>query len=58
MYYLYKNTQEESKIIGRYQNQDEATARIEYLAINNLDENATGYAVRDQDFTTLTEWDI
>lgn len=58
MYYLYKNTSEESKIIGQYQDKDDAISRMEYLALNNMDENATGYAVRDQKFKTLTEWEV
>lgn len=58
MYYLYKNTSEESKIIGQYQNKDDAISRMEYLALNNMDENATGYTVRDQKFKTLTEWEV
>ena len=52
MYYLYKNTSSKSQLTGKYSDQDEAIAYMEHLAMNNADETATGYAIRDQEFKT------
>jgi hypothetical protein len=58
MYYVYQNTMENSKVVGQFDNKDEAISYMEYRATWLQDDNVTGYAVRDYAQKTITEWEV
>lgn len=45
-FYLYKNTINGSKIVEEFDTESSALERMECLALNCLDNNVTGFAVR------------
>jgi LAS superfamily LD-carboxypeptidase LdcB len=58
MYTIFKSTTESIKAIEQYQLKEQAVARMEYLAINNMDESATGYFVESGDLVRISEWEV
>ena len=58
MYTIFKSTTESIKAIEQYQLKEQAIARMEYLAINNMDEYATGYYVESGDLVRISEWEV
>ena len=58
MYYIFKRTTEKTEAIETAPHEEVAIARMEYLAINNMDENATGYFVESGDKKLISEWEV
>lgn len=58
MYTIFKSTINNIKAIEQYQIKEQAIARMEYLAINNMDEYATGYYVESGDLVRISEWEV
>lgn len=58
MYTIFKNTVDCTKALEQYQLKEQAIARMEYLAINNMDEYATCYYVESGDLVRISEWEV
>jgi hypothetical protein len=58
MYYLFKRTTEKTSAIEQYHHEEQALARMEYLGMNNLEENVTGFYVESGDLRLIAEWEI
>jgi len=58
MFYVYQNTMESSKIVGQFDNQDDAIQCMEHRAMTVSDIHTTGFAVRDYAKKTITEWEV
>lgn len=58
MYYIYRRTTEKTYAIETAPHEDVAVARMEYLALNNMDDRATGYFVESGDNRLIAEWEI
>ena len=58
MYYVYQNTMDNSKVVGQFDNQDDAVEYMEHRAMTVSDIHTTGYAVRDYALKTITEWEV
>ena len=58
MFYVYKNTTDNSYAVAQFTDQEDAIAHMEHLALRNLDLSATGYAVRDFLLNTCAEFEI
>jgi hypothetical protein len=49
---------ENSRVIGQFDNQDDATEYMEHRAMIVSDIHTTGFAVRDYAQKTITEWEL
>lgn len=49
---------ENSKVVGQFDNQDEAISYMEHRAMTVNDIYTTGFAVRDYAQKTITEWEV
>jgi len=58
MFTVFKRTIEKTFSIEQYAHEEQAIARMEYLGLNNLDENATGYFVESGDNRLVAEWEV
>ena len=58
MYYIFKVSTDSHKAIDATQHRDHALARMEYLAINNLDPKATMYYVESGDKVIIGEYEV
>jgi hypothetical protein len=58
MYILFKRTIEKTFSIEQYAHEEQAISRMEYLGMNNLDENAMGYFVESSDNRLIAEWEV
>ena len=58
MYTIFKTTVDCDRALEQYQIKEQAIARMEYLAINNMDEYATGYYVESGDLIRISEWEV
>ena len=58
MYYVYQNTMEKSKVVGQFDNEDEAISYMEHRAMTVMDIYTTGFAVRDYAKKTISEWEV
>jgi hypothetical protein len=58
MFYVYKNTQETSVIVAKFEDQDQALAYMETKAMNCCDPDVIGYCVRDFDLKLICEYEV
>lgn len=58
MYYIFKVTTDSHKAIEQSTDKNHAIARMEYLAINNLDSKATMYYVESGDNVIIAEYEV
>ena len=58
MFYVYRNTKEDSGVIAQFENKDQALEMMERLAAREFRENVIGYAVRDFKSNTCAEMEI
>jgi hypothetical protein len=58
MFTLFKKTIEKTFSIEQYVHEEQAISRMEYLGLNNLDENAMGYFVESGDNRLVAEWEV
>jgi hypothetical protein len=58
MFYIFKRTTEKTQAIERSTDEDHALARMEYLALNNMDEKTTGFYVESGDNRLIAEWEV
>ena len=58
MFILFKRTIEKTFAIEQFAHEEHALARMEYLGLNNLDENATGFFVESGDNRLVAEWEV
>jgi len=55
---VYKRTLENVFPIRQYDHEEQALSDMEYLGLNNRDENATGYFVESSDCRLVAEWEV
>jgi hypothetical protein len=58
MYYIFKARTDSIKSIEASTDKNHAIARMEYLAINNLDSKATMYYVESSDNVRIAEYEV
>lgn len=59
MFYVYKNTMNDSTIIGKFTNKDNALAYMESKALNNFNPDVTGFSVRDFELNSvISEYEV
>lgn len=58
MYTIFKKTADIIRAIEVAPHEEQAVARMEYLALNNIDPNALGYFVESGDLRLIAEWEI
>jgi hypothetical protein len=57
MFYVYKNTTEDSEVIAQFTDSDSALLYMEHLALSTNDPKVTGYSVRDYALKTLADYE-
>jgi hypothetical protein len=57
MFYVYRNTTENSEIVAEFSDKDSAEFFMEYKALAETHPKVTGYSVRDYLFNTLVEFE-
>jgi hypothetical protein len=57
MFYVYRNTNKASEIIAEFSDKDSAEFFMEYKALAEINQEVTGYAVRDYFLNTLAEFE-
>jgi len=58
MFYVYRNTTEDSGVIAQFEDKDQALEMMERLAAREFRANVIGYAVRDYQLNTYAEMEI
>ena len=57
MFYVYRNTTENSEMVAKFSDQDSAEFFMEYKALAETHPKVTGYSIRDYDLNTLAEFE-
>jgi hypothetical protein len=57
MFYVYRNTKENSEVIAEFSEKDSAEFFMEHKALAEINPEVTGYAVRDYLLNTLAEFE-
>lgn len=58
MYTIFKTTINYDRAIEQYQLKEQAIARMEYLAIHNVDDEARKYYVESGDLIIISEYEV
>jgi hypothetical protein len=57
MFYVYRNTTENSEVVAQFSDKDSAEFFMEYKALAKTHPDVTGYSVRDYLLNTLVEFE-
>ena len=58
MFYVYRNTVNDSAVVAEFNSKEEALKTMERMALREFREHVLGYAVRDYQLKTYAELEI